>query len=54
VFWRRKILANRRRDERVSRRLRRHGISVIRLWEHDLEARTARVRRILKLLMTPA
>jgi DNA mismatch endonuclease (patch repair protein) len=32
-FWRLKILSNRRRDARVSRKLRKAGWSVLRVWE---------------------
>jgi DNA mismatch endonuclease (patch repair protein) len=35
-FWRRKIEINRRRDATVTRKLRRQGWTVIRLWEHNL------------------
>ncbi|HEY3861017.1 MAG TPA: very short patch repair endonuclease [Verrucomicrobiae bacterium] len=35
-FWRRKIQRNRERDKEVTRRLRRQGWTVIRLWEHNL------------------
>ena len=38
-FWRNKIEGNMERDKRVSRKLRRDGYSVIRLWEHDIEKR---------------
>ena len=38
-FWRDKIEENMRRDRRVSRRLRRDGYAVVRLWEHDIEKR---------------
>ena len=38
-FWRDKIRGNMRRDARVSRKLRREGYSVIRLWGHDIENR---------------
>ena len=38
-FWRDKIEGNMRRDGKVSRRLRREGYSVIRLWGHDIEKR---------------
>lgn len=38
-FWRDKIEDNMRRDRQVSRKLRRDGYSVIRLWEHDIEKR---------------
>lgn len=36
AFWTAKIAANRARDARTRARLRRHGWTVIRLWEHDL------------------
>jgi DNA mismatch endonuclease, patch repair protein len=36
-FWQQKIEANRRRDQRNFRRLRRAGWTVIRLWQHDIE-----------------
>ncbi len=35
-FWSSKIEGNRRRDRRNTRRLRREGYHVIRIWEHDL------------------
>jgi len=38
-FWREKIEGNMRRDRKVSRKLRREGWSVLRLWEHDIEKR---------------
>lgn len=38
-FWKNKIEENMRRDKRISRKLRRDGYSVIRLWEHDIEKR---------------
>ena len=38
-FWKDKIEENMRRDKRISRKLRRDGYSVIRLWEHDIEKR---------------
>jgi DNA mismatch endonuclease, patch repair protein len=45
-FWLAKIRANRRRDIRVSRALRRLGWKVIRIWEHQIrdEARVAVAR----------
>jgi len=36
-FWRDKIEANRARDRKVTRALRRKGWTVIRYWEHDLK-----------------
>ena len=35
-FWTTKIQNNRRRDQSISRRLRRKGYHVMRLWEHSL------------------
>jgi DNA mismatch endonuclease, patch repair protein len=35
-FWAEKIAANKRRDNRVNRALRRKGWKVIRIWEHSL------------------
>lgn len=49
-FWRDKLAANRRRDQRVSRCLRRAGWTVVRVWEHDIKkAPDACARRILRL-----
>lgn len=53
-FWSEKIDRNRRRDLRVSRKLRRQGFSVWRFWEHDLKVsrldRTSRrVRMAIKM-----
>ncbi len=36
--WREKILANRKRDQRAHRSLRRKGWKVLRIWEHDIES----------------
>jgi DNA mismatch endonuclease (patch repair protein) len=50
-FWRAKIEANRRRDSKNIRRLRRAGWRVVRLWQHELkEDVEACIRRITKLL----
>jgi len=38
-FWRKKLAGNRRRDALVTRRLRRAGWRVLRIWEHELKAR---------------
>jgi len=42
AWWRAKIEANRRRDRRDERRLRRAGWRVMTVWEHDEISRTAR------------
>lgn len=36
AFWARKLRANKARDRLVTRRLRRAGWRVVRLWEHEL------------------
>ncbi len=52
IFWRRKLIGNRRRDREVNRLLRRAGWRVLRIWEHALTKKlaprtAARVRRAL-------
>jgi DNA mismatch endonuclease (patch repair protein) len=47
AFWQKKLGANIKRDRRVRRMLNRAGISVIRLWEHDLENATSRFTAVL-------
>jgi DNA mismatch endonuclease (patch repair protein) len=47
TFWNEKLTKNVRRDKRIRRMLNRSGISVIRLWEHDLEHQTRRCRAVL-------
>jgi len=50
-FWRDKIELNMKRDQRVSRKLRRDGWSVLRFWEHDIEKRSeVCMRRITRAL----
>ena len=44
-FWRDKIENNMKRDRRYSRKLRRDGWSVLRLWEHDIEKDPEKCRR---------
>jgi len=50
-FWKKKLEANRRRDQRVNRGLRRMGWSVHRFWDVDVlknpEKATKRLRRIV-------
>jgi DNA mismatch endonuclease (patch repair protein) len=51
AYWRAKILRNRRRDAKVSRKLRSLGYSVIRIWECQLRKRpTSSVMRICQRL----
>lgn len=42
-FWKSKILRNIHRDRSITYRLRRQGIRVVRIWEHDVEKRTSRL-----------
>lgn len=37
-YWRKKISGNRRRDRRVSNRLKSEGWTVLRIWEHSLKS----------------
>ena len=47
AFWKKKMAANKARDRRVNRILRRDGWRVVRIWEHDLAKRgEVCVRRI--------
>lgn len=51
AFWRLKLRANRKRDQRNFRRLRAEGWEVIRLWEHEIRSDgSGCVRRILRAL----
>ena len=52
AYWKAKLVRNRRRDARISRKLRSMGYSVIRIWECHLRKRPAwclkRIERALK------
>lgn len=52
AYWRKKKLANQRRDRLVNRTLRDQGIQVLRIWEHELKGKTPvgkdRIRRRLR------
>ena len=50
TYWRRKIAANKRRDARVSRKLRARGWSVCRIWECRLKKPEPVIRRIQRML----
>lgn len=54
MFWAEKIDANRRRDNRTHRQLRRQGFHVLRVWEHELsdEKWVARLRRMMTRVRT--
>ena len=48
-YWREKIEGNMRRDRKVSRKLRRDGWSVLRIWEHDIKRKPETcVRKIMR------
>ena len=50
-YWREKIEGNMRRDRKVSRRLRRDGWSVLRIWEHDIKKKPEKcMQKILRKL----
>lgn len=51
-FWRSKIARNVKRDRLVTTSLRKAGVIALRLWEHDLECRTRRLRTVLARLRT--
>jgi DNA mismatch endonuclease, patch repair protein len=53
AFWLAKLVANRRRDTRAVRTLRRLGYHTVTVWECELE-RPAHVRRLLMSLVPPA
>ena len=44
-YWREKIEGNMRRDRKVSRKLRRDGWSVLRIWEHDIKRKPEKCMR---------
>lgn len=50
-FWAKKLSDNAKRDRRVTRALRAKGISVLRIWEHAVEARKwlAVLRRLITI-----
>jgi DNA mismatch endonuclease, patch repair protein len=48
-FWTSKIVSNRRRDLRVSRKLRRDGWSVLRVWECRIEEKRSLARIMRKV-----
>ena len=50
-FWREKIERNMARDRKVTRKLRRDGWSVVRLWEHEIHNDSEKcIRKIIKEL----
>jgi DNA mismatch endonuclease (patch repair protein) len=52
-FWRKKIMANKARDRRVTAILRREGWTVVRIWEHDIKKRPDEVKAKVLELISP-
>ncbi len=52
LFWRRKLEANRARDRKVNRELKRLGWRIVRIWEHDLRRPYPRGITRLKQILT--
>lgn len=52
AFWKKKLAANKARDRRVSRELRKLGWRVVRIWEHDLAKRGAACIRRIKTALS--
>ncbi|MGD0058781.1 MAG: very short patch repair endonuclease [Verrucomicrobiia bacterium] len=50
LYWEDKIVKNQTRDRAVSRKLRRQGWSVIRIWEHSLKRESRVVARLKKAI----
>jgi DNA mismatch endonuclease, patch repair protein len=53
-FWLKKLAANKARDQRVTRNLRRRGWQVLRIWEHDLKDTAICLGRIAKAIKATA
>jgi len=51
AFWKRKILGNKQRDQRIARLLRKKGWHVIRIWQCRLRQPEKVSRRIEKMLL---
>lgn len=39
LFWKTKIMRNRQRDRSTTRDLRKKGVAVLRIWEHELDSK---------------
>lgn len=50
TFWRKKFAANKARDQRVNKELRRQGWRVVRIWEHSLKNSMLVIQKIRKAL----
>lgn len=53
-FWRAKLDGNRNRDRRHNAALRRLGITVMRIWEHELKDRGSEVVEAIRVRLTEA
>ena len=53
-FWKQKIRANRKRDQKNFLKLRRMGWRVIRIWQHEIRENPARCTERIALLVTNA
>ena len=53
AFWKKKLAANKARDRRVDRQLRRLGWGVLRIWEHELKNAARVTGRVTRSLRTP-
>ena len=52
-FWKDKIEANRRRDQRNFRRLRRSGWCVVRVWQHEIKTDVVKCLRRITVKLEP-
>ncbi len=54
IYWKNKIECNQRRDKRTTRKLRRLGWSVVRIWESDLKRCPLQcIQRVTRKLRSP-
>ena len=51
-YWEEKLINNKRRDQRNTRKLRREGWRVLRLWECDVEKKPEKVVRKLRTFLS--
>ena len=51
-YWEEKLINNKRRDQRNTRKLRREGWRVLRLWECDVEKKPEKVIRKLRTFLS--
>jgi len=50
AFWKRKILGNKQRDQRIARLLRKRGWHVIRIWQCNLREPERVIKRIKRII----